>query len=147
MESKLYKWNKRGSRMIVDSGYKTFDNYIVAISHGNCVGGGQYSLYIRPFNETECYENTKEKGYYRNYDLSMFNRLNSNVKNYVESITENKGCILYEFYTMKNGEYNRIGYIVEQEGNYKIFNNNYYAWGKKQKCLEFIVEVLKEKEY
>ena len=144
MESKYYKWNKRGSRIIIDSGYKTFDNYIVCISRGNAIGGGQTSFYIRPYNEITCNGKTFEKGHLRNYDLSMFNGLNGAVRKYVEEITTNQSCILYEYYTSKNGNYNRVGYIVEQNGNFKIFNDSYYSKNKKQKCLEFIVKILQE---
>lgn len=145
--SKYYKWNKRGSRIIIDSGYKTFDNYIVCISKGQVFGGGQTSFYIRAFNETICNGNIREKGHLRNYDLSMFTNLDYRVKKYVESITENKGCMLYKFYTYKNGIENLVGYIVEQNNEYKIFNTSYYSKIKKQKCLEFIVKILEEKKY
>lgn len=146
MGNKYYKWNKRGSRIIIDTGYKTFDNYIVCITTGQCIGGGQTSFYIRPYNETTCNGLEHEKGYLRNYDLSMFNNnLDYQVKEYVKNITENKGCLLYEFYTYKNGVENIVGFIVEQNDNYKIFNNSYYARAKKQKCLETIVKVLRNK--
>lgn len=144
MESKYYKWNKRGSRIIIDTGYKTFDNYIVCISSGNVVGGGQHSSYIRPYNETVNYKHIFEKGDLRNYDLRLFEDLDNNVRKYVESITEYSSCILYEFYTYKGRKKNKVGYIVEQNGNYTIFNNSYYSKLKKQKCLEFIVNVLRE---
>ena len=147
MASKYYKWNKRGSRIIIDSGYKTFDNYIVCISKGNVVGGGQTSFYIRPYNEITCNGIEHEKGYLRDYDLSMFPYLNSAVKEYVKSITTDKSCILYKFYTMKNGDENLVGYIVEQNNEYKIFNVSYYSKNKKQKCLEFITKILKEIKY
>ena len=145
MESKYYKWNKRGSRIIINSGYKTFDNYIVCISRGNVLGGGQTSFYIRPYNEITCNGKTFEKGYLRDYDLSMFSGLDYDVKEYVKNITANQGCVLYKFYTYKYGIENIVGYIVEQNDNFKIFNNNYYYKNKKQKCLEFIVKILKEK--
>lgn len=145
MESKYYKWNKRGSRIIIDSGYKTFDNYIVCITTGQVIGGGQTSFHIRAFNDIECNGNNYEKGHLQNYDLSMFDNLDYNVRQYVKSITKNKGCMLYEFYTYKNENKNLVGYIIEQDNNYKIFNNSYYSWNKKQKCLEFIVKILQEK--
>ena len=143
MQSKYYKWNKRGSRIIIDSGYKTFDKYIIAISVGNV--GGQFSNYIRAYNNVECNGATYEKGHLRDYDLSIFHNLDNNVKEFVKSITNDKSCILYEFYTYTKGKRNKVGYIVEQDnGTYSIFNNSYYAWEKKQKCLEFITKILKE---
>lgn len=146
MESKYYKWNKRGSRIIIDTGYKTFDNYIDCISHGNRLGGGQTSFYIRPYNKTECNGNIRKPDELRTYDLSMFDDLDRNVLNYVKRITTDNSCILYEFYTYKKDVKNKIGYIVEQNGTFKIFNNNTHNyWYKKQQCLETIVKVLEEK--
>lgn len=143
MENKYYKWNKRGSRIIIDTGYKTFDNYIVCIMKGQAVGGGQSSVSVRPYNETKCNNTEFKRGVLREYDLSMFGSLDSDVREYVESITEDKSCMVYKFYTIKKGEENVVGFIVEQNDNYKIFNNSYYAKAKKQKCLETIVKVLK----
>lgn len=144
MKSKYYKWNKRGSRIIIDSGYKTFDNYIDCISTGQVIGHGQFSWHIRPYNEIKCNGNIHEKGYLQNYDLSMFDNLNYDVRQYVKNITKNKGCMIYEFYTYKHDTKNKIGYIVEQDNKFTIFNDSYYSWNKKQKCLEFIVKILQE---
>ena len=147
MESKYYKWNKRGSRIIIDSGYKTFDNYINCISRGNVIGCGQTSLYIRAYNNTTCNGKTyeiNEKGELRNVDLIPFGNIDNNVRQYIEHITTDKSCILYEFYTYKNGVKNKVGYIVEQNGEFTIFNNSYYSKNKKQKCLEFITKILEE---
>lgn len=145
--SKYYKWNKRGSRIIIDTGYKTFDNYIVCISRGQVIGGGQTSFSIRPYNETTCNGNNCEKGYLQKCDLDMFSPLDSNVYEYVRKITQDKGCMLYRFYTYKNNKMNIVGYIVEQDNKFKIFNNSCYAKAKKQKCLETIVKVLEEERF
>lgn len=146
MQSKYYKWNKRGSRIVIDSGYKEFDNYIVSIGVGNVIGGGQFSNYIRSYNTIQCgFKEEYEKGFLRDYDLSLFKDLDEEVKNYVKDITQNNACILYEFYTYKYGDKNIVGYIVEQEnGIFKIFNNNKKYWSKKQKCLELIKNILME---
>jgi hypothetical protein len=143
--SKYYKWNKRGSRIIIDTGYKTFDKFIVCISKGQVIGGGQLSLYIRSYNETTCNGNNYQKGYLQDYDLKMFANLDYDVESYVKSITKDKGCMLYKFYTYKDLYHeNVVGYIVEQNNKFEIFNTSYYSKQKKQKCLETIVKVLEE---
>ena len=50
--SKYYTWKKGGNKININTGFKSFDNYIVCISRGSCVGRGQTSFYIRPFNQT-----------------------------------------------------------------------------------------------
>lgn len=150
MESKYYKWNKRGSRIIIDSGYKTFDNQVVCISTGNVIGGCQYSTYVRPYNETICNGNVYEKGYLRDYDMKyleipQYLNTNINIKDYIYDITQYKSCIVYQFSTYNNNNTKNIfGIIVEQDNEFKIFNTSYINYNKKQKCLEFIVKILKE---
>ena len=49
--SKYYTWKKGGNKININTGFKSFDDYIVCISKGSCVGRGQTSFYIRPFNQ------------------------------------------------------------------------------------------------
>lgn len=143
--SKYYTWNKRGSRIVIDTGYKTFDNYIVCINRGNVVGGGQLSCYIRPYTETKCNGYDFKLGELRDTDLSNFNNLWGGVSEYVKSITNTRPCILYKFYTYKQGRENVVGYIVEQDGQYKTFvYGNDRIREKKLKCLDYIIQILKE---
>lgn len=114
------EWTKDGMKQIVNTGCKEFDNYIIAISTGNVIGGGQFSLYVRPFNETECNGFTWEKGHLRNFDLKSFSNLPNRVRKYVESVTQDESIILYKFY-----HYNR---------NY---SRRYRGWGNNH--AEFII--------
>lgn len=141
MESKFYKWNKRGSRIIIDTGYKTFDKQIQCISTGNVISDCQLSFYIRAYNNTNCNNNIFKKGELRQVDLNCFKNLNKEVRNYIISITEDNSCILYQFNTKDE---NIFGYIVEQNNNFKIFNISNNNYNKKQKCLEIIKKVLEE---
>ena len=146
LESKYYTWNKRGSKMIINTGYKTFDKYITAISHGQCLGCGQFSLFIRPYNETTCNGYDFKLGELRQSDLKKFNDLYYTLRKHIESITQDKGCILYEFYTYKKENKNIVGFIVEQDGNFEIFEDGLFPTRKKNECLKFIVKVLKEEQ-
>ena len=142
--SKYYKWNKRGSKIIIDTGYKSFDNYIVCIAKGNVLGGGQTSYYIRPRKETKCNNENYPMGELREHDLSVFN-LTAQVKKYVESITEDKGCMLYEFYFYRDTQLHVVGYITEQDNKYEILLYDHKNYDKKIKCLEYIIKILEEK--
>lgn len=142
--SKYYKWNKRGSKIIIDTGYKSFDNYIVCIAKGNVLGGGQISNYIRPRTETKCNNENYPMGELREHDLSIFN-LTAQVKKYVESITEDKGCMLYEFYFCRDTQLHVVGYITEQDNKYEILLYDHKNYDKKIKCLEYIIKILEEK--
>ena len=145
MENKLYKWNKSGSKIIINTGYREFDNYINCISKGNVISRGQLSGYIRPYNKVVCNGITNNKGQLRDYDLNMFRNLSSIVKDYIKNITNNEWCILYQYSTKKGV----FGYIVEQNNNYKIFIKDSQFLGNKRleqryNCLEYVVEILKE---
>lgn len=141
MKSKYYKWNKTGMKIIIDTGYKAFDNYISCISKGNCIGRGQLSFYVRPYNETTCNNQEFSKGHLRNYDLNMFSYIPYNVRDFIENITTDKGCVLYEFSTRSC----LFGCIVEQDNKYYKFVIGNNSLTKREKCLNYIIKILKEK--
>lgn len=143
--SKYYTWKKGGNKININTGYKSFDNYITYISRGNCIGRGQVSFYIRPYNETLCNGNENEKGKLRDFDLSMFgNLLDNGIRNRIKNITENIGCCLYVFSTKKGV----FGYIIEQNKNYEIYIPLYQKYfDKKYNCLKYIKLILEEERY
>ena len=142
--SKYYTWKKGGNKINIDTGFKSFDNYVLCISRGSCVGRGQTSFYIRPFNETYCNGRENEKGHLRDYDLSIFgNLLDTTIKNKVKSITDTVGCMLYAFST-KRGVF---GYIIEQNNKYDLYIPPYQIRKKKKyNCLKYIEMILKEEK-
>ena len=142
--SKYYTWKKGGNKINIDTGFKSFDDYILCISKGSCIGRGQVSFYIRPFNQTYCNGRENEKGHLRDYDLSMFgNLLDTTIKNRVKAITENIGCTLYAFST-KRGVF---GYIIEQNNKYDLYIPPYQICrDKKYNCLKYIEMILKEEK-
>ena len=142
--SKYYTWKKGGNKININTGFKSFDNYIVCISRGSCVGRGQTSFYIRPFNQTYCNGRENEKGHLRDYDLSIFgDLLDTTIKNKVKSITDTVGCMLYVFST-KRGVF---GYIIEQNNKYELYIPPYQICrDKKYNCLKYIEMILKEEK-
>ena len=85
--------------MLFESLHKTFNKQVDSISRGNVIGDAQYSMYIRPFNETECNGMTFKNGELRAFDLKGFITLG--VPNYiieqVKNLTEDTKTILYLF--------------------------------------------------
>ena len=147
--SKFYKWNKSGSRMILDTKLKTFNTQTDLITIGNVIADTQYSNYIRPYNEIECNGRTQPKGELRDYDLQFFT-LNENVRNYVLKHTENERGILYQFHFYNaRKEKIIIGWIFEQNKQFDMFVNCphwYIKFEKYESAMDTCLNILKEKE-
>lgn len=145
---KLYSWSKNGMKMIINSDFKTFNNQTNCISSGNVIANTQYSNHIRPYKEIECNGKVNEKGHLRDYDLQFFGEgCNSwsTIKDYIKSITTEKGCMLYEFFYYKNSNCNRkvvIGYIVEQNGEYEILVTDLNNKEKKLNALKLCKQII-----
>lgn len=147
--SKFYKWNKSGSRMILDTKLKTFNTQTDLITIGNVIADTQYSNYIRPYNEMECNGRTQPKGELRDYDLQFFT-LNEKVRNYVLKHTENENGILYQFHFYNaRKEKIIIGWIFEQNKQFDMFVNCphwYIKFEKYESVMDTCLNILKEKE-
>lgn len=147
--SKFYKWNKSGSRMILDTKLKTFNTQTDLITIGNVIADTQYSNYIRPYNEMECNGRTLQKGELRDYDLQFF-ALNEKVRNYVLKHTENERGILYQFHFYNaRKEKIIIGWIFEQNKQFDMFVNCphwYIKFEKYESVMDTCLNILKEKE-
>lgn len=147
--SKFYKWNKSGSRMILDTKLKTFNTQTSLITVGNVIADTQYSNYIRPYNEIECNGRTRPKGELRDYDLQFFT-LNEKVRNYVLKHTENESGILYQFHFYNaRKEKIIIGWIFEQNKQFDMFVNCphwYIKFEKYESAMDTCLNILKEKE-
>jgi hypothetical protein len=109
-------WNKSGMKMInFESANKTFNKYIVSVSHGNVIGGGQYSSFIRPYSAIKCNNQTFDKGHLRQFDLKHFS-LSYDLKKWIEERKE-LNFILYEFYHYRKGKRIIHGHIVQDVKN------------------------------
>ena len=130
-------WNKSEMRMInFESEHKTFNKYIVSISHGNVIGGGQYSSFIRPYSETKCNNQTFEKGHLRQFDLKHF-KLSYALNKWLDENKE-KYFILYEFYHYRKDKKILHGHIIQGIKNpckMQTWKNPYMGW-KSQSVLD-----------
>lgn len=145
--SELYKWNKSGMRMIIESGFKEFDKQTNLITSGNCISNTQYSNYIRPYNETKCNGFEKQKGDLFNFDLQHFSISNS-LREYIKSL--NDQVCLYEFRIYRKGIKDVIGWLIERKNGQITIEVNNYNMGhylKRYKALEFCKNIIEEKRF
>lgn len=144
MKKELYSWSKNSMKMIIHSDFKTFNEQTNCISFGNAIANTQYSNFIRPYNETICNGKHFEKGYLRDYDLQFFEKLNEQILSYIHEITENKGCMVYEFFIHRYNKKKVIGYVIGQEYSYRIFNlgdnRQYYKYSSALDLCKQIIE-------
>lgn len=146
MNSKYYKWNKTGTRMILSTNFKEFNKQTNYISDGNVLANTQYSNIIRPYNETKCNGMEFPKGHLFEYDLKFFS-IDYHMKKYIEKLGQK--VTLYEFYIYKkNKEKDVIGWLIEKDG--KIINlvvNHYHSnFNKRYSALDTIRNILEEKK-
>jgi hypothetical protein len=90
-----------GNHMVFESSSKTFNEQVGAILEGQVFGPCQTSFCVRPYNETKCNSTQFPKGHLRDCDLNVFRDIPSSVRDYVESITQDEGIVLYHFYHRK----------------------------------------------
>lgn len=96
------KFNKNGTRQLVDTGWKEFDRQTNCITTGNAVCSTQMSTYIRPFSETECNGFAFRPGELLDADLKPYRKYS--IPNSILETLEDKGrknsMILYMFFTI-----------------------------------------------
>ena len=106
---KKAEFNKRGTKMLVDTGWKEFDRQTNCITAGNAVCNTQMSTYIRPFSETECNGLVFRPGELMAFDLKPY--VKYGIPEAVLSLLEFKGrrdsLILYMFFTTRKDGSNR----------------------------------------
>lgn len=146
----MYKWNKTGSRMIVNTGYKTFDKQTNDLTSGNAITNTQYSNYIRAYNNTiNPVGQTVEKGFLQEYDLKYFtlNQMSNSFISWLKSVTENESVVLYEYFIYRNSYKETIGWLVQEPNTNKIIGANICKYSNirfenKQKVLNFCKKLL-----
>jgi hypothetical protein len=125
LQSKLKKieW-ETSNKMKFNSSFKTFDKQTRILTTGNAMHDTQFSMYIRPKNETECNNAKFKVGHLRDWDLNNFKNIPYYVKEDIEKRTENKPVILYEFHHYSNGRKIVDGYVAT-DTNYKKLKTYY----------------------
>lgn len=99
MKSKQF--NEKGTKMIINSGWKTFDEQTNAITPGCAISNTQFSRSVRPYGETVCNNTTHPKGLLMRYDLQGFSRyrIPTNIENILRDENREKSVLLYMFFT------------------------------------------------
>lgn len=118
-QSKYWKYSKNGMKMILHTAFGIFNNQTNYIGSGNVIANTMYGKYIRAINDIECNGRNYEKGYLRNVDLETFD-LPNELKEYIDTIKEQ--FVLYQFHYYKNNKQIVIGYILDINKDFKIFN-------------------------
>ncbi|MBO7695721.1 MAG: hypothetical protein J6T10_24085 [Methanobrevibacter sp.] len=143
----LYSWNKRGTRMLIDTGYRRFDKQTNYVSYGNVISNTQYSMYIRDKFETECNGSNCETGELRNFDLEYFTKyFDNNMKEFFNQFFGR--CCLYEFsvYNKKNNQREVIGWLVFDYSHTHLLKyhvNDYFRFlDKGNKVLDKMQKII-----
>ena len=102
---KKAEFNKRGTRQLVDTGWKTFDRQTNCISAGNVIANTQISTYVRPYRETECNGLTFKPGELMTLDLKPYvkYRIPEAILDLLEFKVRKDSLILYMFFTTPKG--------------------------------------------
>jgi len=98
---KKAKYNKRGTRILLDTGWKEFDRQTNCITTGNAVCNTQMSTYIRPFSETECNGLVFRPGELMTFDLKPYWKYSipNRILETLEDKCRKNSMILYMFFT------------------------------------------------
>lgn len=140
-------FNKTGMRQLVDTGYKKFDKATNYIGTGNVIANTQYSLYIRPYNETECNGFTNPKGHLLNYDLSMFKHIPLRIREILCNKTRTESYILYLFFVKDT----TVGWVIT-DNRHRFVASQVDTWYgdntflKKSNCLAECIKYITEEK-
>jgi len=80
---------KNPNKMIFESGYLSYDNYVDCISNGNTLARGWTSMYVRSWNTTECNGKVNPPGYLTKWDVNNTgSSLPNNIKVFILAFAE-----------------------------------------------------------
>lgn len=121
------EYDKKGN-MIINTGYKLFDNQTNLITTGNVISNTQYSSYIRPYKEVINGGHIGKCGDFMKYDMQYFKQIPNAIKKYLLNEEREDSCILYEIFVNKQddrGNYYRdiIGYILTDKNHKYIMSD------------------------
>lgn len=140
-------YNKRGTRQIIDTGWKEFDRQTNLITTGNVFANTQYSSYIRPWKETECNGFVNKEGHLMNYDLRPF--VQYRMPRHIEAIIRDKdradSVILYMFFILnEQKQVEPFGWILtDRQHNYLAKGLTFDFGVNARKRLNALLEVRK----
>lgn len=114
-DMKEHQFNKRGTKQIINSGWKLFDQQTNLITSGNCYCNTQYSSYIRPWREKECNGRINPEGHLMKYDMDPFDRhaIPQRIREILVDKERKDSVILYMFFvTNKEKHIQPFGWVV-----------------------------------
>ena len=148
---KKSKWSKDGMKQIISSGWKEFDRQTNCIATGNVTANTQFSLFVRPWKETECNGFTRPEGHLLNYDLNQFG--NHRIPQDIEEILRDEGreesVILYMFFTIsKEKRVEPFAWVVTDRQHklimYRVVRYGNQSWQKRydaaREAISYITE-------
>lgn len=112
---KEHQYNKRGTKQIINSGWKLFDRQTNLITSGNCYCSTQYSGYIRPWREKECNGRVNPEGHLMKFDMDPFDRhaIPQRIREILVDKERKDSVILYMFFvTNKEKHIQPFGWVV-----------------------------------
>lgn len=119
---KQHVYNQSGTRQLINSGWKLFDNQTNLITTGNVSSNTQQSSYIRPWTETECNGRTNPEGHLTNFDLHPFQKYG--IPLVIDKIVSDKErkepVILYMFYVWSKDQHVLPFCWVVTDKNHKL---------------------------
>ena len=103
--------------MKIETGHKTFDKqshgYIMT---GNVIADTQQSLYVRPFDKTECNGHTFSPGHLQEVDLNnLGNEFSNDVKFFIKKLSKTEKIIAYQFRHFNKDKKMVHGYVVTND--------------------------------
>lgn len=146
MENKLYKWSKNGMKMLINTDFQLFNKQTNLISRGQTIANTQYSLCIRPYNETKCNGIEFPIGHLHNTDLQYFT-IPEKLRELLREQTET--VVLYEFKVYKNSHEDIIGHLIIKDGEtiykklYDIYSLNFSQIQKRLNVLDYCEKIIK----
>lgn len=140
------KFNKTGTRQLVDTGWKTFDRQTNCISTGNVVSNTQFSSFVRPFGETECNGTHFHPGELLDFDMKPFKtyRIPHEVARILYDKGRDRSMILYLFRTFEGTDPVPFLWVITTKDHKLYYHEVVYSFGQRySKRFKAAKEILK----
>lgn len=128
------KYSKNGMKLLIDSGFKTFDKQTNYIGTGNVIADTQYSNYIRPYTQVKCWGiEDRPLGELCKYDMQHFRGLPNRLRGILLDENRQESYILYQFHiTKESGRQEPIFYLITDKDNKLVAEYDVYSYGANQ---------------
>lgn len=150
----LYTWSKNGMKMIINTGFKTFDKQTNCITRGNVIANTMSGWHIRGYNETECNGLHFKKGELQEKDLSVYSTCISKrqLDDLLSYVDTNRSFYIYDLHYLSKGKYNDkhidFAFIIEQDNKYHYILTGDRGFSMREKyrlATDYVIKMLKQK--